>query len=152
MPITIFNSPIGPLLLEVDGQRRLTRLEFHATGTGKSPETAEVERQLCEYFAGERTSFDLELAPQGTPFQRDVWNALLTIPYGETRSYGQIAGQIGRPSASRAVGAANGSNPIAIVVPCHRVIGANGSLTGFGGGLPVKKQLLDLEARAGSLF
>lgn len=152
MPTTIYASPIGPLLLEVDERGRLTTLEFHATGSAKSPQTAHVERQLDEYFAGRRTEFDLELAPEGTEFQRAVWKALLTIPYGETRSYAQIASQIGRPAACRAVGAANGRNPIAIVVPCHRVIGSNGELTGFGGGLPMKRQLLELEQHAVSLF
>lgn len=102
--------------------------------------------QLAEYFAGERTTFDLPLAPRGTDFQRMVWDALRAIPCGETRSYASIARAIGRPSAVRAVGAANGRNPISIVVPCHRVIGTNGSLTGFAGGLPAKERLLRLEA------
>ena len=105
----------------------------------------EATAQLGAYFAGELQSFDLELAPRGTPFQLEVWQALRTIPYGETRSYGQLAAQVGRPGASRAVGAANGSNPISIVVPCHRVIGADGKLTGFGGGLPRKQWLLSME-------
>jgi methylated-DNA-[protein]-cysteine S-methyltransferase len=107
--------------------------------------------QLDQYFAGERTEFDLELDMRGTQFQNDVWNALLTIPYGETRSYGEIARQIGRPDRARAVGAANGCNPVSIIVPCHRVIGSDGSLTGYGGGLPRKRFLLDLEAGVGSL-
>ena len=101
--------------------------------------------QLEAYFAGELTDFDVELDLQGTEFQRRVWKALLTIPFGETRSYGEIAEQIGAPGAARAVGLANGHNPIAIVVPCHSVIGANGSLTGFGGGLDRKRTLLELE-------
>jgi len=109
----------------------------------------EVIAQLEEYFAGERTGFDLVLRPEGTVFQRKVWDSLSRIPYGETRTYGEIAQAIGRPGAARAVGLANGRNPIAIVVPCHRVIGADGSLTGYGGGLDVKRALLDLE-RAGS--
>ena len=104
-----------------------------------------TEAQLAEYFAGERRDFDLPLAPQGSGFQVEVWRALLRIPYGETCSYGDIARVVGRPSASRAVGAANGRNPIPIIVPCHRVIGSNGSLTGYGGGLPVKRWLLDHE-------
>jgi methylated-DNA-[protein]-cysteine S-methyltransferase len=104
-----------------------------------------TERQLGEYFAGSRREFDLKLDPEGTPFQRKVWKALLTIPFGETRSYGQIARQIGRPTAVRAVGAANGSNPISIVTPCHRVVGSTGKLTGFGGGLDAKAYLLALE-------
>ncbi|GAS95637.1 methylated-DNA--protein-cysteine methyltransferase [Mycolicibacterium canariasense] len=105
----------------------------------------EAVAQLRAYFAGERTDFDLELELVGTAFQRKVWQALLTIPYGETRSYGEIAEQIGSPTAYRAVGLANGHNPIGIIVPCHRVIGANGSLTGYGGGLDRKKLLLEME-------
>jgi methylated-DNA-[protein]-cysteine S-methyltransferase len=105
----------------------------------------ETRRQLCEYFAGERRVFSLPLEFNGTDFQRRVWQALLTIPYGETRSYGQIARQIGQPRAVRAVGAANGRNPISIVAPCHRVIGSSGELTGFAGGLATKAQLLALE-------
>jgi methylated-DNA-[protein]-cysteine S-methyltransferase len=101
--------------------------------------------QLAEYFAGKRRVFDLPLGPRGSDFQVGVWRALMRIPYGETCSYGDIARSIGRPDASRAVGAANGRNPIPIIVPCHRVIGANGSLTGYGGGLPVKRWLLDHE-------
>ena len=107
----------------------------------------EVVRELTAYFAGELRQFSLPLAPIGTPFQLDVWNALRAIPYGETRSYGELAERIGRPAAVRAVGAANGANPLPIVVPCHRVIGSNGSLTGFGGGLPLKQALLALERR-----
>lgn len=103
-------------------------------------------RELEEYFAGTRRSFTLPLAPAGTPFQQAVWNALRTIPYGETRSYGQIAAQIGRPKACRAVGMANNRNPIAIVVPCHRVVGSTGALVGYAGGLSVKERLLTLEA------
>ncbi|RYD53740.1 MAG: methylated-DNA--[protein]-cysteine S-methyltransferase, partial [Sphingomonadales bacterium] len=110
------------------------------------PVLAEAQRQLASYFAGKRTNFDLPLDFRGTDFQKSVWAALLTIPFGETRSYGEIARQIGRPSASRAVGAANGRNPISIVAPCHRVIGANGALTGFAGGLAAKEVLLRLES------
>jgi methylated-DNA-[protein]-cysteine S-methyltransferase len=113
---------------------------------------AEATRQLREYFAGERTVFDLPLAPRGTEFQRRVWMALREIPAGETRSYGQIAARLGQPTASRAVGAANGQNPLAVVVPCHRVVGANGTLTGYAGGLDRKAWLLDHEARALPLF
>lgn len=105
----------------------------------------ETARQLREYFAGSRQRFDLPLDFTGTDFQREVWSALLTIPFGETRSYGEIARQIGKPQAVRAVGAANGRNPISIVAPCHRVIGASGRLTGFAGGLPAKQLLLKLE-------
>jgi methylated-DNA-[protein]-cysteine S-methyltransferase len=109
------------------------------------PVLAETERQLAEYFAGKRKTFDVKLDFAGTDFQRKVWAALLTIPFGETRSYAQIAKQIGRPTAVRAVGAANGKNPISIIAPCHRVIGSSGKLTGFGGGLPTKARLLALE-------
>ena len=108
----------------------------------------DVVSQLEDYFAGRRREFDLPLAPAGTPFQQRVWRALLDIPYGETISYGELASRIGNKAASRAVGLANGSNPISIVIPCHRVIGANGKLTGYGGGLPIKQQLLALERGA----
>ena len=110
------------------------------------PVISATVRQLGEYFAGTRTEFDLPLDPTGTAFQRAVWSALLAIPYGETRSYADIARAIGQPTATRAVGAANGQNPISIVTPCHRVIGSSGALTGFGGGLPNKILLLDLES------
>ena len=102
---------------------------------------------MREYFSGRRTEFDLPLAPEGTEFQRTVWRHLQDIPYGQTISYGELAKRVGNPKASRAVGAANGCNPLPIVIPCHRVIGANGKLTGFGGGLPTKEMLLSLEAR-----
>src|SRR4051794_35862789 len=147
------DSPIGELLLVSDGEalcglsmqggRRPLRID-PAWSAAREPFEA-VTRQLGEYFAGERTAFDLPLQPHGTDFQRAGWAALRAIPYGETRSYGEIARAVGRPDAVRAVGAANGSNPIAVIVPCHRVIGADGSLTGFGGGLERKRILLDLE-------
>jgi len=108
--------------------------------------------QLRRYFAGELREFDMPLDMQGTAFQKRVWDALLKIPYGETRSYGHVANTIGAPKAVRAVGAANGRNPVPIIVPCHRVIGAGGSLTGYGGGLPLKRFLLDLESRHSHLF
>ena len=111
----------------------------------ETPLLREAGGQLVEYLAGARTVFDLPLAPEGTAFERTVWEALLTIPYGEVRSYGQIAAQIGRPAACRAVGRANGLNPISIFIPCHRVVGANGKLTGYAGGLDMKKKLLELE-------
>jgi methylated-DNA-[protein]-cysteine S-methyltransferase len=114
------------------------------------PVLVEAERQLQEYFAGRRTAFTLTLDVGGTAFQRRVWQALLTIPFGETRSYAQIARQVGSPAAVRAVGAANGRNPVSIVAPCHRVIGSSGKQTGFAGGLASKAQLLALESRAGS--
>jgi methylated-DNA-[protein]-cysteine S-methyltransferase len=142
-------TPIGELLLVGDGHA-LTELRFEPNGTPpgrRDPSCfAEAEEQLQAYFAGERTSFDLPLAPSGTGFQLRVWEALTEIPYGETRSYGEIAARVGRPDAVRAVGATNGRNPIAVIVPCHRVIGSDGSLVGYGGGLDRKRTLLELEA------
>ena len=116
------------------------------------PILLDTERQLNEYFAGSRTSFDLPLDMRGTEFQRSVWHALTTIPYGETRSYLDLAKQLGNPAATRAVGAANGRNPVSIVVPCHRVIGSSGKLTGFAGGLTAKAHLLSLESAEARLF
>jgi methylated-DNA-[protein]-cysteine S-methyltransferase len=127
---------------------------YEPSHAGWSPDPRAFGRavaQLGAYFAGELTDFDIELDLRGTEFQRRVWKALLTIPYGETRSYGEIAEQIGAPGAARAVGLANGHNPIAIVVPCHRVIGASGSLTGYGGGLDRKRTLLELEKQRASV-
>jgi methylated-DNA-[protein]-cysteine S-methyltransferase len=146
---TTVDSPIGELLLVGDGRalHRLHMLDAPVrTRLARDDDAfAEVREQLAEYFAGERRTFDFPLAMEGTEFQRSVWSALREIPYGETTTYGELAGRLGRPSASRAVGAANGSNPIAVIVPCHRVIGADGTLTGFGGGLDRKRTLLDLE-------
>jgi methylated-DNA-[protein]-cysteine S-methyltransferase len=116
------------------------------------PTLLKAERQLQEYFSGQRQDFDLPLDMRGTDFQKNVWEALRTIPFGETRSYGELAVRLGKPSASRAVGAANGRNPISIVVPCHRVIGSSGKLTGFAGGLEVKAHLLSLETKSNGLF
>lgn len=138
----------------IDGGGRLVRFYLSADGAAEvDPEAlhdpaaiADVRRQVEEYCAGERTGFDIECAASGTPFQHAVWDALRTIPYGETRSYADIARAIGRPTAARGVGAANGANPIGLIVPCHRVIGANGTLTGYGGGLPLKRALLEHEA------
>ncbi|MCV7030652.1 methylated-DNA--[protein]-cysteine S-methyltransferase [Mycobacterium sherrisii] len=152
------DSPIGPLTLagygEVLTNLRMVDQTYEPSRADWSPDPkafgAAVD-QLTAYFAGELTRFDVELDLRGTEFQRRVWQALRTIPYGETRSYGEIAAQIGAPGAARAVGLANGHNPIAIVVPCHRVIGANGSLTGFGGGLGRKRTLLELEKERQSL-
>jgi methylated-DNA-[protein]-cysteine S-methyltransferase len=149
---TTMNSPVGELLL-VGDETALHGLHFSG-GRGPAPRDLRSARapfaaaveQLEQYFAGERRTFDVPLALHGPAFHRRVWDALLTIPYGETRSYGEIAAQVGEPGAARAVGFANGRNPIAIVVPCHRVIGADGRLTGYGGGLPRKRTLLDLEA------
>ena len=151
---TIPDSPVGPLTLESDDQNRLTRLAFGDARqdagaaidvTEPDGVIADAVRQLDEYFAGDRRDFELELAPRGTAFQLAVWDALRTIPYGATASYGDIARSVGRPSAVRAVGQANGRNPIAIVVPCHRVIGSDHSLTGYGGGIANKRYLLGLE-------
>lgn len=151
---TRIDSPIGPLRLAASDAGMHT-IEFRDARhpvkrdadwhEGPHPLLQRAEQQLREYFAGQRRSFDLPLAPQGSPFQRRVWQSLATIGYGETLSYGQLAARLGSPAASRAVGAANGRNPLPIVVPCHRVIGTNGALTGFGGGLPTKQYLLELE-------
>ena len=152
-------SPLGELLLVGDerGLHALRLQEGRRPGRIR-PEWVESERpfgevlaQLAEYFEGRRREFDLPLAPSGTPFQLRVWSALRKIPYGRTASYGEIARKVGVPSAPRAVGVANGLNPIGIIVPCHRVIGADGSLTGYGGGLERKRLLLDLEAGVLSL-
>lgn len=147
------DSPVGPLTLAGLGSTlhhlRMTGQTHEPDRSGWRPAAADAfgdaVEQLRAYFAGELTEFDLDLEPVGTEFQRRVWTALRTIPYGETRSYGQIAEQIGSPGASRAVGLANGRNPIGIIVPCHRVIGSSGGLTGYGGGLDRKRALLALE-------
>jgi methylated-DNA-[protein]-cysteine S-methyltransferase len=152
---TTLDSPVGELSL-VASDRALVALVWRREAHPRAFESAaeqpehpvlrETTRQLREYFAGKRRVFDIELDFRGTDFQRRVWSTLLTIPYGETRTYGQIAEQLGNPTAVRAVGAANGRNPISIIAPCHRVIGMNGDLTGFGGGLDAKAYLLTLEA------
>jgi methylated-DNA-[protein]-cysteine S-methyltransferase len=155
----ILPSPIGPLTLVaeagqlaalyMDAQRhRPDEASLGVPGDPDGTPFAAAARQLADYFAGQLTSFDLPLTPSGTPFQRQVWAALRTIPYGQTWSYAQLAEKIGRASAVRAVGLANGKNPIALVIPCHRVIGSDGSLTGYGGGLDRKRFLLDLESRS----
>jgi methylated-DNA-[protein]-cysteine S-methyltransferase len=157
MPVSYahLESPIGTLLISGDAGG-LQQILFSTNGRPARPDPAwqedplalgDVIRQLRAYFAGELENFDLALAPQGTPFQQKVWSELQKIPYGETISYGELARRIGNPNASRAVGLANGSNPISIVIPCHRVIGSNGKLTGYGGGLPIKEKLLALEKR-----
>jgi len=154
MYYSYFESPLGQLLLT--GNDLLESLHFPQGKTRKDPEKDWVYKeklflkaldQLEAYFNGELTTFDLELNIQGTNFQKMVWRELVKIPYGETLSYSELAKRIGNPNASRAVGMANGKNPISIIIPCHRVIGKNGSLTGFGGGLEVKKNLLELEER-----
>jgi methylated-DNA-[protein]-cysteine S-methyltransferase len=151
----MIESPIGKLKLvasdkglvailwEKDSPRRVPLSEL--VEDGQHPVLVETERQLGEYFAGKRKAFSVALDIRGTHFQKDVWKALLAIPFGETRSYGQLAKQLGNPGASRAVGAANGRNPVSIIVPCHRVIGSSGKLTGFAGGLDTKAHLLSLE-------
>ena len=151
---TILESPVGKLLLTGNG-KDLTGLDFQEGSHPVTPQKgwiddekpfAKVIAQLETYFAGDLKQFDLPLAPRGTDFQMSVWKALRSIPYGETISYGELAERIGNPKAVRAVGGANGKNPIAIIVPCHRVIGSDGTLTGFGGGLPIKEALLKLES------
>jgi methylated-DNA-[protein]-cysteine S-methyltransferase len=150
---TFHDSPIGRLVLVGDG-RALTALQLPThperppgPETPGDPVLAAARAQLEEYFAGSRQTFDLPLDPAGTPFQRAVWSALVAIPFAATASYGEVAARVGRPRAVRAVGAANGRNPIAIVIPCHRVIGSDGTLTGYGGGLPTKRWLLAHEGR-----
>jgi len=148
-------SPVGRLTLvatdrglsavlwerERPGRVRLTLVDENSA----HPMLVEAERQLEEYFEGRRQEFELKLDPSGTPFQQSVWRALMEIPFGETRTYGEIASRIGQPGAARAVGAANGRNPLSIVAPCHRVVGSTGALTGFAGGLDVKERLLEFE-------
>lgn len=147
---TYLSSPVGTLTL-TEEEGALTGLYFgRLSRQGQevlSPVLEETARQLSEYFSGKRREFSLPLSPKGTEFQLRVWRALETIPYGETRSYGDMARLIGSPKACRAVGMANHRNPISIIVPCHRVVGANGSLTGYGGGLDAKRFLLDLEQK-----
>ena len=153
MLCTTIDSPIGELLLLGDGsalhglymQEAPKPMALEPEWRADPGAFADVRRQLAEYFGGDRTAFDLPLAVAGTPFQREVWQGLRDIRYGETVSYGELARRIGRPSAVRAVGLANGRNPIAVIVPCHRVIGSDGSLTGYGGGLEAKRRLLELE-------
>jgi methylated-DNA-[protein]-cysteine S-methyltransferase len=148
-------SPVGELLVVGEGGA-VTAVKFHGTHRrglvvderwAHDPDRlSDAADQLAAYFAGRLRTFDLPLAPRGTPFQRQVWDALTTIPYGETTSYGELADRLGRPGSARAVGAANGANPIAIVVPCHRVVGSDRSLTGYAGGLGAKRHLLALES------
>lgn len=153
MDETIYESPIGKLLI-VTGGLGLAEVSFvdslersPGVSEGGAPFSEECRRQLDEYFAGRRYTFDLRLDLKGTEFQLSVWQALLTIPYGVTRSYGEMAAQIGKPKASRAVGGANHRNPVSIVVPCHRVVGSDGGLTGYGGGLWRKEWLIAHERK-----
>jgi len=136
---------LAAILWENDDPKRVRLGEL--TKAPQHPVLLQTEQELREYFAGKRTGFTVALDMAGTAFQKKVWSALLTIPFGETRSYGDIARQIGNPAASRAVGAANGRNPISIITPCHRAIGSNGALTGFAGGLDAKQYLLSLEGK-----
>jgi len=147
------DTPIGRLLLASD-EDGLRRIDFANGNTQIDPTwhdnpapLKETIRQLLAYFAGQLMEFNVPLAPEGTPFQKNVWRHLCEIPYGETISYGELARRTGNPKASRAVGLANGANPIPIIIPCHRVIGSNGKLTGYGGGLSIKEKLLALEGR-----
>jgi methylated-DNA-[protein]-cysteine S-methyltransferase len=151
------DSPVGPISLRADSTGRLTELHIGAADTGalcgsdSGPAGRVLDRaaaQLDEYFDGARRFFDLPLAMEGTPFQQQVWARLREIPFGTTVSYGELATELGRPDAARSVGHANARNPIAVIVPCHRVIGSSGQLTGYGGGLSAKRLLLDLESRA----
>jgi methylated-DNA-[protein]-cysteine S-methyltransferase len=150
---TVMESPLGEILL-AGNEQGLTHVSFQAGKSFLAPEPdwqqddemwKTAVSQLTAYFAGELQNFDLPLAPKGTPFQQAVWAYLQTIPYGRTTTYGTIAQELGNPKSTRAVGAANGRNPIAIIIPCHRVIGSNGKLTGYAGGLPIKEALLGLE-------
>jgi methylated-DNA-[protein]-cysteine S-methyltransferase len=155
-------SPVGELKLVASDKGLVAvlwpndnprRVRLDATVADEQhPVLVETERQLREYFDGARNHFTVPLDMRGTRFQKDVWNALLAIPFGDTRTYRQLAGQLGNPAATRAVGAANGRNPVSIIVPCHRVIGSSGKLTGFAGGLAVKARLLQLERGSGQLF
>ena len=152
---SLIESPFQKFAAWVDEEGRLLRFNLRASGAAKvdpdaennSRKLADVQRQVNEYANGKRQEFDFELAAEGPEFDKKVWAALLEIPFGTITSYGAVAKRIGHPTAARAVGAANGANPIALIVPCHRVIGADGSLTGYGGGLPLKRKLLEHEAR-----
>ena len=156
MPHTTLDTPLGPLRLVSDGEA-LTAASFRLGAEAEGPEGADVvldaaRAQLATYFDGEPVAFDVPVRPGGTPFQERVWAALREIPHGATLSYGALAAQIGMPRAAQAVGAANGQNPVAVIVPCHRVVGADGSLVGYAGGLERKRALLALESRQRSLF
>jgi methylated-DNA-[protein]-cysteine S-methyltransferase len=160
MNAVAIDTPLGPMVAVLDGSGALVQLDFapdwadgrpwrgHAVSRQQGSAAASVAGQLGEYFASDRRAFDLKLAPRGDAFRRSVWAELLRIPYGETRSYGEIARRVGRQGAARAVGVANATNPIAVVIPCHRVVGADGRLVGYAAGLDVKRALLDLEHAA----
>ncbi len=151
MPQIVFETPLG-LMRAVEDGGYLTYLDFIKEGElpeslEESPLLMKTREEVMEYFAGKRKDFTIPLKPKGTGFQKEVWDALCEIPYGQTRSYAQIAARVNRPRAFRAVGGANHNNPISIIIPCHRVIGASGKLTGYGGGLPRKEALLEMEAK-----
>ena len=156
MKYDCLDTDLGRILLVSDEQGiRLARIERRGRERRVSAEwrrdpdaLAEACRQMREYLAGQRTQFDLPLAPAGTEFQKKVWSELRRIPYGETISYGELARRVGNPRGARSVGAANGRNPLPVLIPCHRVIGSNGDLVGYGGGLPMKRSLMELETRA----
>jgi methylated-DNA-[protein]-cysteine S-methyltransferase len=139
------DTPFGPVTAAVNDEGALTQLKFGSCDAGDGAGNPAVARQLSEYFAGKRKAFDLPLAPEGTDFQKAIWAELMRIPYGATISYAELAKRAGRAGAARAVGRANATNPIAIVVPCHRVLGADGSLTGYAYGVELKRSLLDFE-------
>jgi methylated-DNA-[protein]-cysteine S-methyltransferase len=141
-----FETPFGPAWATVNENGAVTAFGFGA-GNGNGALDAEVARQIEDFFAGKRRAFDLPLAPDGSDFQKRVWEELIRIPFGETISYGELARRVGRPGAARAVGRANATNPIALIVPCHRVIGSNGKLTGYAGGIDLKEKLLVWERR-----
>jgi len=147
MPRCIYHSPIGPLYLESNGTALIRAAFSGEPGNDSDPVLQEACRQLEQYFQGVRQQFDLPLDPAGTAFQKSVWAALRGIPYGQTITYGQLAALVGNPKASRAVGGANNRNPIPVIIPCHRVIGADGTLTGYAGGLDKKRFLLELERK-----
>ena len=155
MRYAVLDTPMGPLTVG-STDRGIASIHFGNSvprdAVADSSLSRETAEQLAEYFQGKRTQFELPLDVEGTPFQKAVWNELLRIPYGETRSYGDIAKAIGKPNAARAVGMANHENPIAVVIPCHRVVGRDGSLTGYAGGLQLKAQLLSIERQRQTLF
>ncbi len=147
MAYWIYDMEIGPVLIE-EQEGAITRISIDCRSTGVKQETKVIQQaheELEEYLKGKRNYFAVKLTPEGTAFQKTVWKTLQTIPYGETRTYGQIAAQIGNPGAARAVGGACNKNPILMMIPCHRVVGAGGALVGFGAGLPLKEKLLNLE-------
>src|SRR5688572_874950 len=155
MHYALINSPMGPLTVAAT-EKGVASIQFGNTVpkgvVAESTSHPEAIEQLTEYFEGRRTQFDLPMDVEGTPFQKAVWGELLRIPYGETRTYGEVAKAIGRPGAARAVGMANHDNPLAVVIPCHRVVGRDGSLTGYAGGVHLKAQLLSIERGHRTLF